>query len=147
MKNHSTNKGFTLFEMLIVLMILSVVISITYGSATKISKSQMRNHFIEQLYLDLYYAQSIAITHRKITMASFNNTKSRYVIRQGLETKVIRPYNANVIVLPSTIGLNDVVFLPDGNIQRSGSLLLNFDDEYYKLTILLGRGRFYIEKL
>lgn len=147
MKNSVWEKGFTLLEMLIVLMIISVVIFITFGATTNIYNAQLRNNFIDQLYIDLYYAQSIAITHRRPTTVAFNNLSGQYVIRQGLETKIFRAYNANVTVLAYTLDLTDIVFLADGNIQKSGTILLKFDDDYYKLTLLLGRGRFYIEKI
>lgn len=144
MKNE---KGYTLFEMMIVLLIISTVSFISLGSVKSVSEAQKRNHFFEQLYVDLYYAQTLAITHQKPITVIFDNKDKKYMVRQGIVTFVTRGFDKSYHVIPSTLALNEIVFLHNGNVRKSGTIIFEVNKQSYKLTLLLGRGRFYIEKI
>jgi competence protein ComGD len=141
-------RGFTLTEMTIVLFIVAIVSSLSIGNMKKAYDATKRNEIIYQLEQDLYYAQQKAISHNLMTNVVFLNGSKEYVIRQGGEVILGRKFHQqNVTFLPVTLALNDITFLNDGNARKSGTLQIKIDSITYRLVLLLGRGRFYIEKL
>ena len=69
------------------------------------------------------------------------------MIRQKGEPILRRTFAANVTFIPVTLSLSDVVFLQDGNARKSGTLFIDVGKYRYRLVMLLGRGRFYIEQM
>ncbi|OIJ20277.1 hypothetical protein BKP45_09430 [Anaerobacillus alkalidiazotrophicus] len=141
------DRGFTLLEMTIVLMIVAVVTSISVGNFRGAQEAINRNEFIFQLKQDLHYAQQKAISHSATTTVIFLNSGKEYVVRQSGEIILRRKFHDNITFVPITLTLSDIAFLPDGNARKSGTLLIRIGDYSYRLVLLLGRGRFYIEQL
>lgn len=107
-----------------------------------------RQQFILQLKQDLYYAQQIAIGYQLPTKVVFLNGSKEYSLHQGGKTILRRPFlQGNTVFIKGTLSLSDILFLPNGNAQKSGSLSIKINDHHYRLVMLLGRGRFYIEQV
>lgn len=141
------NRGYTLIEMTIVLMIIAVVSSITFGNMKSTYDTVKRNEFIYQFQEDLYYAQQRAISHHLSTSVVILINSKEYVIRQGGVVILRRKFDNNITFTPVSLALNDISFLNDGNASRSGTLLIKIDGHSYRLVLLLGMGRFYLEEL
>ncbi|WP_169819129.1 competence type IV pilus minor pilin ComGD [Anaerobacillus arseniciselenatis] len=142
------NRGYTLLEMTMVLFIIATVTSISFGNMKSVYDASGRNEFIQQLQQDILYAQQMAISHSMYTSVIFLNGSKEYVIRQGNGNVLLRrEFSENTAFVPITLSLNDVAFLADGNVRRSGTMEIRIDDHRYRFVLLLGRGRFYIEKL
>lgn len=141
------NQGFTLTEMTIVLMIVTVVSSISFGNFKLAYDAQKRNEFIFQLKQDLHFAQQMAISHNSSINVVFLNGSKQYQIRKGGNVNVKRPFHEDVTFVPGTLSLHDITFLQDGNARKSGTLVIKIGTYKYRLVLQLGRGRFYIEEI
>ncbi len=147
MKFHN-QKGHTLLEMSLVLFIIAIVSSISLINMNATVDATIRNQFVYQLQQDLYYAQQTAINKQAPTTVIFYNGTKEY--RVLLEGKVIlrREFpNVDTRFIQGSLLLSDITFLSNGNNRKSGSLTFTIGESRYRLVLLLGRGRFYIEQL
>lgn len=141
------NRGYTLFEMTLVLMIIAVVSSLTFGNMKLTYDATKRNEFIYQFQQDLFYTQQLALSHHLSASVVIRNNTNEYIIRQGGVVKLTRQFDENITFIPATLSLNDITFLHDGNARKAGTLIIKIGDHSYRFVLLLGRGRFYLEQL
>ncbi|MCT8138671.1 GspH/FimT family protein [Anaerobacillus sp. CMMVII] len=141
-------KGHSLLEMTLVLFMFAVVSAIPLVQFESTMKASDQKQFMYQLQQDLYYAQQLAMSKQLTTTVVFLNGSKEYVIRQGGVVIFRRPYKPeDVVFVQGTLTLTDIAFLPNGNAQKSGSLTIRMGEQRFRLVMLLGRGRFYIEEL
>jgi competence protein ComGD len=138
-------KGFTLIESLVVLSIFLIISSITVVSIKPQYYMADDETFISQLKADLYYAQQFAISHQKEVKVNFIPNRYSYSIYENNNSpKIIeRKYSSNIQVSPGSIPLY-FKYLPNGNVDQFGSLYFKSKEKSYRLTILIGKGRFYV---
>lgn len=139
------NKGFTLVEMLLVLSIVLVISSVTIIQFKPHRNFLDKHIFLSQFQSDLYYAQQYAISHQEDVIIFIDINQKRYYLRTMSNAPILleRYYPPSVSWRPGSLPLT-IKFLPDGNVSQFGSLTIFIGDISYKLTILLGKGRFYI---
>lgn len=148
MKDLTNEKGHTLIEMTIVLVIVTIASSISFVSFKGAHDAALRNQFITQLQQDLYYAQQRAISDQTITSVRFLNGNKEYVISQSGKVILKRGYQyPNTSFVQGTLSLHDIAFLANGNARKSGTLIIRMGEKSYRLVLLLGRGRFYIDEM
>lgn len=137
--------GYTLIEMLIVLLILSSVTAITVVSFQSLHEASEVDDFFEQLEKDLYTGQQYALTHREQVDVLFNRQGYTIKERSG-RVLADRSFPTDTYVTP---GPNfDLAFhyKSNGHINKFGKLFFTVGKERYKLTFQIGKGRFAIEK-
>jgi competence protein ComGD len=140
------SRGFTLIETLVV---LSIVIVISSASIFQVNPSRkiLDHHlFLSQFQSDFYLAQQYAISHQQELTVVFDLQQKRYYIRVKFDsgfTIVERQFPAKVSMKYGSQPLTFKI-LPDGNLSQFGSLYIYINGKEYKLTFLLGKGRFYI---
>lgn len=141
----NNQKGFTLIESLVVLSIFIIISSITVVSIKPQYYMADDETFISQLKADLYYAQQFAISHQKEVKVNFIPNRFRYIIYENNNSPNIveRQYSPNIHVSPGSIPLY-FKYLPNGNVDQFGSLFFKSKEKSYRLTILIGKGRFYV---
>jgi competence protein ComGD len=143
----TNQKGHTLIEMTIVLFFFAVVSAISLVNFESAYHAGKRDQFIYQLQQDLYYAQQMALSKQLTTTVVFLNGSKEYIIRQGGQVIFRRKFQtSDTSFHQGTISLTDLAFLPNGNAQKSGHLTIRIGEFRYRLVVLLGRGRFYIEQ-
>lgn len=144
---HNNCQGFTLVETMIVLTVFIVIASIT----TFFLKPQFqvidKQFFLTQLANDLYYAQLYAISNQVEVNVNILPDQHLYYfrVRQGNQELLRRVYSEEVLIYEGSLNLN-FRYLADGNINKFGSFFIRIGNERYKLTTLLGKGRFYVVK-
>jgi len=136
-------KGFTLIESLIVLSIFLIVSSITAFSLKPQFHSVNDKAFIIQLKADLYYGQQYAIANQMDVKVIFYEYEHKYVLVAGSNQIVERTHSPKIRVSQGTIPLY-FKFSPNGNLDRFGSLFIRTEQKLYRLTFLIGKGRFYV---
>jgi competence protein ComGD len=140
------SRGFTLIETLIVLSIVAVITTVTMFEINP-KMNRFDNHlFLTQLQSDFYFAQQYAISHQQELTVVFDLQQKRYYIRGKFDsafTVVEKQFPPKVSVKYGSLPLTFKI-LPDGNVSHFGSLYIYIDRKEYKLTFLLGKGRFYI---
>ncbi len=106
-----------------------------------------KQRFFNQLKADLYYGQQYAISHQHEVYVYFIPEQNMYYIK-GRDTKdflIRRDIPEGITV---AIGSQQLFFQfqPDGNINKFGSINIFVGKDKYRLTFLIGKGRFYVEK-
>lgn len=139
-------KGYTLFELIIVITILGLLLLIAVPSYHSISKTNEIEHFFQQLQEDLYLTQMTAISRGKLIMLDFRTTSKQYQIRMDNTAILSRHYSKQISVENGTLETK-IEFNPNGNIRKPGTIFVNTSKGKYKLTFQLGKGRFYVTKL
>jgi competence protein ComGD len=142
-------KGYTMIELLMVLSILVVMTGVVVINMVPMKDSREIKQFIQLLTSDLHYAQQYALTEQIKVQIKFNNASKQYTLetdsRNKGKIKTIQfPEGVYFEELTSSLELEYGV---NGTIQKGGTMLLRTKKETYKIVFLLGKGRFYIEKL
>jgi competence protein ComGD len=137
--------GFTLVESLIVLTGFFILISISLLLLKPQYSSSESEAFLIRLQADLLYGQQYAISHQREVTVNFFPDKSYYYLHNRVEGKLVveRYYSENVKVSPGSLSYY-FKFLPDGNVNKFGSLYIEVGKKRYRLTVLIGKGRFYV---
>ncbi|WP_209123046.1 competence type IV pilus minor pilin ComGD [Alkalihalobacillus sp. BA299] len=141
-----SKQGYTLIELLIVLTIISIVGSVTLIFLHSSYSSYERNQLVSQLENDLYYTQQLAISNGTPSVFYINTSKSIYGVKQNNQLIYEQPFNLNVTFERGSLGIDDIKFLSNGNISKSGTLFMYVENQRYAIVFLLGKGRFYIEE-
>jgi competence protein ComGD len=143
----NNERGFTMVEMLLVLCIVSVIGSLVFVNLSSAYESKKIDHFMEQLYIDLLYAQEYAMSHSFDMKVHFR--EGHYEIRGSAyndPTVLKRTYDDEIVVDVVTVS-NPVVFKKSGNIEKPGAVFVGYKDKRFRLVFQLGRGRLYYEKI
>lgn len=140
-----TENGFTLIESLFVLSILFIItfiVSFTFKPQFEKKESDL---FLTQLKADLFYGQQYAISHQEEVTIIFSPDQHYYYIRSSynLPPIIMRYYSKDVIVSPGSLPLN-FKFSAGGIVSRFGSFFIQCGNKHYRMTILIGKGRFYV---
>lgn len=141
--------GFTLIEMLIVLMIVSTLMILVIPRIDQLEKAKEETYMIEQLTDDLLYAQQYAMTHKTAVVVVFYNAQGRYRMTESYtlgRTLIDRTLPSQWAFELATLQ-NPLTFLANGNVNKSGTILIKNGKTTYKVVFLLGKGRFYVQKL
>jgi competence protein ComGD len=136
-------KGFTLVESLVVLSIFMILSSITVFSIKPQYNSASDRAFISQLKADIYYGQQYAIAKQMEVRVAFLEQEHIYVIVAGNNRIIERKHSPEIRVSQGTIQLY-FIFNPNGNVDRFGTLYIRTPQKNYRLTLLIGKGRFYV---
>lgn len=145
-KNKQT--GFTLIEILIVLTILSTITSLSLLQLKPVIEAKKIQSFFETLETDLLYAQNYAMSHSETVYVYFIDKEFHYKLTVGsARDEVLRRNYTNHITIPYTNLTPGIVYLSNGNLSKSGNIIFDYKGDVYKVTFLLGKGRFYVTKL
>ncbi|MDG5788724.1 competence type IV pilus minor pilin ComGD [Evansella sp. AB-P1] len=143
---NNQEQGYTLFEILLVLILLSSILLLSIPSFTTSIRVNDINYFFEQLEKDLYEGQMRAMTDGIIVRFVFSPTNNNYIIRHGVNAVETRDFPKGLTVVKGTLDYNGIRFLPTGTTSNSGSLLFYYGADRYDLVFQFVRGRFYIAK-
>src|SRR5690606_29805921 len=139
-------KGFTLIETLIVLIIMTVILSFSMMSLHSFINYIEKKLFIDQIQSDIYYSHSIAISQKETVVVRFTRTGSRYEIVKGSTGELILEKR-----LPNSISIESstlpaFTITPDGTVSNFGKIVFRQKDKRFELAFSIGRGRFHIKE-
>lgn len=143
-------EGFTLIETLIVLLISSILLLVPTLSMERLTEELEINLFFHELTSNLTLMQNQAIMGGRGTKVSFLETKERdYItfdvnVGHPLNREMIldRPYHLVAKNKPEEFRFKGGT----GNITSSSTIKIYTTKGQYKLTYLLGSGRFDIKE-
>ncbi|WP_185806914.1 competence type IV pilus minor pilin ComGD [Bacillus sp. HMF5848] len=141
--------AYTLIEMLIVLSIISVLLTVSFFHITPVVSTRTINNMIEVLKSDILFSEQYAISHNEYVTLTINDPKKLYMIQTGglfSGKSTIRRYDSNITIQTLNYG-NTIRINGNGNIVKSGSIKIMSKNNIYRFVFLMGRGRFYVEKL
>lgn len=141
----NNQRGFTLAESLVVLSIFMILSSVTVFSLKPQHTMVEDEAFLTQLKADLFYAQSYAMAHQQEVSVAILPKQSKYlfVLRPDQPHLLDRSYSSRFNIVVGTMPLS-FVFQPDGNVNKFGSFFIETEKKTYRMTILIGKGRFYV---
>ncbi|WP_217227797.1 competence type IV pilus minor pilin ComGD [Desertibacillus haloalkaliphilus] len=142
----TASKGYTLVEMMIVLMILGIITSVTLVSFQPLASAKKAEQFLQQLESDIHYLQQLALSTGTSATIRFHFASNSYELRQYTEPVVRRDYDQSIIIDPG-ISTSEITYLPTGNIRNPRTIHIYIDNHVYRMVFLLGKGRFYIEQV
>lgn len=138
--------GFTLVETLLVFMIFLIIVSVTAFHLKPQFQTVDERYFFTQFANDLYYAQLYAMTNQAQVSVSYSYDQSFYYFRISGGKELFRRYFADNIEITEGSLYGTFSFLPSGNVNKFGTLFVVIGEDKYKITTLLGKGRFYVVK-
>jgi len=138
-------KGFTMLEMLLVLMIVMVVSSSVLFLISPKMKKVEEERFYKQLHLDILRLQAISIGELGYTVLDFPNNRTKYEGKMRGVLLFEKEFPKD-IRLSSNSSLKDIAFHPNGNISDFGNFLFKTDDGEKRMTVYIGRGVINFEK-
>ena len=132
-------------ESLLVLAVFMIVSSITAFTVKPQYEKAETDSFLTQFQTDLYYAQQYAMAHQIETTVNIQADQHYYYIRTRFDQPLLvrRTYSNHIKVIPLSQPLF-FKFTPDGNINKFGTLAIEAGSKAYRMTFLIGKGRFYV---
>jgi competence protein ComGD len=139
-------QGYLLLETLLTASIFLILFPLVTLKVNEIYEAKQFNLFIDSFEATLYHAQMTALSEHRFVFVQMNNT-SHEVYTYNTFSERLQTLNvpSNVQFQRGNLSLT-LRFSPDGNITQAGSLYILSNQLTYKLTLLLGQGRFYVEK-
>ena len=150
MNELNNEEGFTLIETLIVLLVSSILLLVPILSMGQLMQEMEVNFFFRELTSNLTLMQNQSIMGGHGTKVSFYGTKQKdhilFVVNSGhplnREMVLDRPYYRLAENKPIEFRFKEGT----GNITSSNTVIFSSTKGSYRLTYLLGSGRFDIKK-
>lgn len=139
--------GYTLIEVTIVLFIITLVGSVTVSSFVSMSDEKVAKDFLKIVESDLLFAQQYALSHGGKVELLIDTEGRKYLFRHHFSPIMTRHYDEGILFERGTLHFQEVAFLANGNVQKGGTILVTINEQLYRIVFLLGRGRFYIERV
>ncbi|EZP76135.1 hypothetical protein H839_12699 [Parageobacillus genomosp. 1] len=142
------DRGFTFTEMLLVLSAITVLMAVSLPSLSNLARQKTETYIITQLRDDLLYAQQYAMTYKTRVAVTFSESRPEYRMTEMKNGKTLfirtlpNPWKFQLTTLTMPL-----LFLENGNVNKAGALVLKRKDSAYKIIFLLGKGRFYVQKM
>jgi prepilin-type N-terminal cleavage/methylation domain-containing protein len=135
-------KGFTLIEVLVVLVIAGLLLSASITGIKKFANSLESNNAVNQVMSDIKLTQQLAVTSSQTCKIEFKAGKNNYSIMKG--SSLIRSVTAGNNT--QFYGKSFFSFAPSGNtdVGGSGTLYLGSSAKAKKIVVS-SRGRIRIE--
>ncbi len=128
-RNQKFLTGFTLIEVLVVILIIGIVATISWASIQKIQPSLRLSSSIKDLSVDIRYAQQLAVTEQVNYGIYFSSsTDSYHLLRYGVETadEVFEKFLSQGVSFQQISGFEngEAIFNPYGAVQEAGEIFL-----------------------
>lgn len=140
-----SEKGFSMAEALIALTGFLIISSVCLASAKPLYETAKKEAFFNVLKADLYYSQLYAISHQREVTVNIVQDEKYYYSHERFDRPLVteRPYSEDINITKGSMPLS-FKFLVDGNVNLFGTIFIVIDKQKYKMTIQIGRGRFYV---
>lgn len=138
----SNKNGFTLLEMLIVLVIWSVLILFVAPINFTYLEKEQEKRFLETLEFDILYIQNLStVTKEEVELVIY---KDNYAIQKGYSGRklAVRDIPPGWDI-PNRL-FNTISFDGNGRIKQPGHLIIRTKHSEYKMIFPFGKGRCYV---
>ncbi|WP_272947699.1 competence type IV pilus minor pilin ComGD [Planococcus donghaensis] len=134
-------KGFTLLEMLLVLVVLVTISAISISGSRSFTVQKEEQRFFEVLQQDIYFAQSQSYSLKKAAKVVFRESKGTYEVFTDLQSVAVSRKLPQSIQLKKTSNLTGIYFNENGTVVQSGTLRFSTSSGEKTLVVHLGGGR------
>ncbi|MDD9150782.1 MULTISPECIES: prepilin-type N-terminal cleavage/methylation domain-containing protein [unclassified Sporolactobacillus] len=136
--------GFTVLELLIVVSIACILAPVSFLTFSRLSDAQSMRQFVEDVRDTISEAQMEAIAESTPITIIFNTDQHFFLVSKRNETlkKAMDPR----IRLYSNVNKSYILISRIGSFSQPGTYTFTMNTIRYNLVLLLGQGRFYIDK-
>ena len=130
-KVHSSQTGFTLFELLLVLFIVGLAASVVMFSGSRLQEKTIFNTEARKLYLTVKHAREISIVERRDIVFKLDVESKKYWIDYG-DDKTSETHS-----IPQKFSLSgeDVIFFPKGDSSGGKMEIDNGKGQKYEVNV------------
>ena len=125
------NRGFTLFELLLVLFIIGLAAAVVMSSGSRMQEKSLFNAEARKLYLTVKHAREISIIERMNIVFKVDQEAKKYWIAYGDD----KTSEMHSIPQNFTIAGEDVIFFPKGNSSGGRIEIGNAKGQKYEVTV------------
>ncbi|GGL61485.1 prepilin-type N-terminal cleavage/methylation domain-containing protein [Sporolactobacillus putidus] len=136
--------GFTVLELLIVVSIACIMAPISFLTFSRLSDAQSMRQFAEEVRETISEAQMEAITESTPITIIFNTDQHFFLVSK--RNKTVKKAMDPRIKLYSNVNKSDILISRIGSFSKPGTYTFSMNTIRYNLVLLLGQGRFYIDK-
>jgi prepilin-type N-terminal cleavage/methylation domain-containing protein len=142
MRRRNNEKGFTLIEITLVLVILGIVLSIAYPMVTHVKHKFDLEMATRYMVSDIRKWQFHAIAEQKDIRFVLDSGTKKYSFRDGVKIKEVRDLSSMIKNIDHTEGMSDFYLRPSGITSRAGHFLLkNAANDIKFIYVLNTTGR------
>lgn len=133
-------KGFTLIETLLVLVVLTIVTLIASHIVVKISEENEVEHFFQQLELDVIRVQSYSIENNNSIYIGFFPSNNTYRAVSGFNNILFERKMPDSIELSPYSNLKTIEF-SGGQIRNFGTVSFKYNNKDISFILYIEKGR------
>ncbi|WP_041086179.1 competence type IV pilus minor pilin ComGD [Bacillus safensis] len=139
-------KGFTLMEQLMILLVLSILLSIIGMKIPNLIVSAEAKRQVNIMKQDLQLASYTAFIKKTRVLVEIQPPHVSYQVIDQKSNEVIASYQHKKGSIKTSTFSQGIYFNENGHPSSGGSLIVEFGSQTYKLTIYLGSGRIHVQK-
>ncbi|WP_243840740.1 hypothetical protein [Paenisporosarcina antarctica] len=140
------NKGYSLLELLLVLMIVMVISSSTLYMNNRYVDKHTFDLFYNQLKLDVAHIQLKALVEERYFKLIFDSGGTRYIGRRSLYDSLFDRELPKGYSLSQGSTITEVAFHANGNIEKFGTLVFSTPGGLKIVRVHIGKGRLMLEQ-
>ncbi len=141
-KDNDRKNGFTLLEVLIVLLIWAVLVLLVVPINFTHIEKQRERYFFETLAFDILYTQNISTTTKEYVQ--LNLYEDRYTIRKGYRGEVLLTRSIPPDWVIKAKVFHTISFDDKGRIRKPGNFMIQTKNHEYTVVFPFGKGRYHI---
>lgn len=140
------DKGFTLIEQLMILLVFSILLSAIGGEIPNLIESAEAKRQVNIMKQDLQLASYTALIKKTRVHVEIHSPHVSYRVMDQKSNEVIASYQHKKGSIKTSTFSQGINFNANGHPSSGGSLIVEFGSQSYKLTIYLGSGRIHVQK-
>jgi len=139
-------KGYSLVELLLVLMIVFVISSCALYLNNRFVEKHTFELFYNQLVLDVRHVQTTALQERRSAHLIFDSGGTEYIGRKSLSEPLFVKKLPTGYSLSQSSTIRSLFFQPNGTIEKFGTLIFDTPSGIERVRIYIGKGRMTLEQ-
>lgn len=139
-RDNDHKNGFTLLEVLVVLMIWSLLVLLVAPIHFTYIEKQRERSFFETFAFDVLYTQNLSTTTKDYVQ--LNIYEDRYIIRKGYRGEIVLTRNFPADWVINTRTLHTISFNDKGRIRTPGNFVIQTKNHKYTIIFPFGKGRY-----
>lgn len=143
MAQPSAPNGFTMLEMLMTLMVVSILLTLTFGRLPEYKVKSVDDELLNISYM-LEGTQMKAQAESSSYTVNFNNNSHQITVRDA-KRSLVNSYQLSVCSLQN-YGLEQFTYNAFGDTTAFGTVYMLCDNKSVKIVMQIQKGRFRIEK-